>query len=370
MRRQYWIVDTRTGDYIARVSPIKGMFQRVLCGSGSGEHTFRLRGRRSKAQWRALTRPWARSLVIEEGGVIIYAGVISKRPHQWRSGIVKLQHVDAREMFRRRFPFGVLGYWLIDNVMPGKLEIVGKSQRAAIAKVFQQGLVGPYSTWPLPINLFNIDEAGPVTVTYENYMLKSVFDIAEDIQNLNNGPDIDLAPRKVGGRLTYDLIVGTPAAPQITAGNVYFNMTVREPALIEVNFDEDATDQLTGVLSLGGGSEAAQAIGGSGLGEAATIPAMDIIQTHKTEFDNGTLKSYSDAALVALTHPVIQISASLVSTQTRNLATMPVGTMVEMYFGDNDDWIPEPTLNMRVITCRGDMTRKVSFEMQPLVGAI
>jgi hypothetical protein len=368
--RSHFIADTRTGEYLARVSPRTGTFQRVLCGSGSGEHTFHLRGRRNKVQWRALTRPWARSLVIEEDGVIIYAGVISKRPHQWRSGMVKLNHVDIREIFRRRFPFGSAGYWLVQNVTPGKLVITGKSQAAVVAKVFQMGLTGPYSTWPLPINVYNVDEAGPVTVTYPNYMLKSVFDIVEDIQNLHDGPDVDLAPRKVDGRLTWDLVVGTPAAPQITAGHAYFNMTVREPALIEMNFDEDATDQLTGILSLGGGSEEAQSIGGNGIGEAATIPAMDIVQTHKTEFSNDVLKSYSDAALVALTHPVIQISASLMSTPRRNLATMPVGTMVEMYFGDNDDWVPEPTLNMRVITYRGDMTRKVSFEMQPLVGAI
>jgi hypothetical protein len=367
--RSYWIADTRTGVYQARVFPAAGAFQRVLCGSGSGEHTFRLRGRRNKAQWRALTRPWARSLVIEEDGVIIYSGVISKRPHQWRSGRVKLRHVDIREIFRRRFPFGISGYWKVTNVTPGELAIVNKSQRAVVARVFQQGLEGPYNIWSLPINLFHLDEAGDVTVTYPNYMLKSVFDIAEDIQNLLDGPDIDLAPRKIDGRLTYDLVVGTPEAPQITGPDVFFNMTVREPALYEMDFDEDATDQGTGIFSLGGGSEADQAIGGNGIGDAATIPALDIVQTHKTEFDNDTLKSYSDAALIAYTHPVIQISASLNSTPSKNLATIPVSSMIEMYFGD-DDWVPDEKLTMRVITYSGDMTKKVKFEMQPLVGAI
>jgi hypothetical protein len=369
--RTYWIADTRSGVYQAQMFPKDGSFKRVLCGSGSGEHIFQLgSGRRTRAQWRALTRPWARTLVVEEDGVIVYAGVIAKRPHKWRSHEFKITHVDIREIFRRRFPFGVAAYWAVFNVIPGKLVITGKSQRAVVAKLVEQSLLGPFATYSLPITIPSTEEAGPITVTYENYLLRSTFDLLDDIQSAQNGPDIDLPPRKVDGKLTWDLDVALPGAPQLVKGSFDFNMTVTEPALFDVSYDEDASDQLTGIYSAGSGSEVDMALGGNGIGNDATIPAIDIVQNYKAEDNKAKLQSYSEAGLVALTHPVIQINASLMSTAKHNLATMPVGTITRMYFRD-DEWIPvDGWIEPRIIAYSADMTSTIKVQTQPLVGAI
>lgn len=370
MKRTYWICDTRTGAKLARVLPSAGFFKRVLCGSGSGEHTFRLGfGKRTREQWRALTQPWARSLVIEEDGVVVYAGLISKRRHKWKVWAFTVSHVDMRELFRRRFPFGVNSYWAVQNVTPGKLVITGKSQRAVVGKLMQQSLVGPYDTWSLPIVYPNPEESGPITVTFENYLLRSTYDLFEDIQNTDGGPDIDFVPRwSAGGTLEWFLEVGTPSAPYITKPQKTFNATVAEPALFDVTYDEDATDQLTGIFSVGAGSEALTAVGGTGLGNSATVPAMDIVETHKAETSTDALASLSAAGLLTLGHPTVQIGMSMLESTKRNLGTMPVGTMMHTYYQD-EPWIPDGWIDTQIIAYSGDMTKKVTFETQPLVGA-
>lgn len=368
--RRYWICDTRTGNKLARVIPSAGSFKRVLCGSGSGQHTFRLGfGKRSRDQWRDLTRPWARSLVIEEDGVVIYSGLIAKRTHKWKFWAFSISHIDMRELFRRRFPFGVRGYWLVDNVTPGKLVITGKSQRAVVGKLMEQSLLGPFGIWSLPILYPDPNEAGPISVTFENYLLRSTFDLFEDIQNLDGGPDIDFVPRwSAANTVEYVLEVGTAAAPYLKKGTKTFNMTVANHGLSDVTYDEDATDQLTGIFSVGAGSEALTAVGGNGLGDSATIPALDIVETHKAETSTDVLASLSTAGLRTLGHPTVQIGMSMLETPRRNLATMPVGTMLRTYF-KNEPWIPDGWIETQVLTYSGDMTKKVNFETQPLIGA-
>jgi len=368
--RKYWICDTRTGDKIVEVRPSAGSFRRVLCGSGSGEHTFRLGfGKRTRDQWRALTRPWARSIAIEEDGVVIYAGLIAKRKHRWKVWSFTISHVDVRELFRRRFPFGVKSYWSDEAAsIPGRLVIEGKSQRAVVGKIMEQSLLGPYDTYSLPIVYPDVNEAGPITVTYENYLLRSTFDLYEDIQDLDGGADIDFDPRwSATGKLEYLLDVATPAQPHIVKGSKPFNMTVAAPRFTELTYEEDATDQLTGIFSVGAGSEVDMKVGGSGAGPGASIPAMDIVETHKSESDQSVLASLSTAGRATLEHPTIQIGMSMLETKRYNLATMPVGTMVPLNFLD-EAWIPDGVLDLRIIQFSGDMSAKVSFETQPLVG--
>lgn len=369
MMRTYWIVDSRTGAKEARVMPSGGSFKRVLCGSGSGEHTFRLGfGKRTRDQWRNLTRPWARTLVVDEGGEVIYAGLIAKRKHRWKFWAFTVSHVDVRELFRRRFPFGVQSYWEIENVKPGKLVMTGKSQRAVVAKLMEQSLLGPFDTYSMPIVYPSTAEAGTIDVTFENYLLRTTYDLYEDIQNLDGGPDIDFAPRwSAAGTLEWVLEIGTPAEPHLTKDTVTFNTTVANPGISDITYDEDATDQLTGIFSVGAGSEALTAVGGTGIGAAATVPAMDIVETHKSETNNDVLASLSAAGLVTLGHPTIQIGMSMDETSKRNLATMPVGTMMHTYYKD-DVWIPDGWIDTRIIAYSGDMSKKVTFETQPLIG--
>ncbi|WP_120338136.1 hypothetical protein [Cryobacterium soli] len=368
--RTYWICDTRSGAKLAQVMPSAGSFKRVLCGSGSGEHTFRLGfGKRTREQWRALTQPWARTLAIDEDGVVIYAGIIAKRPYKWKVWQIKVTHVDVREIFRRRFPFGVKSYWENLNTLPGKLVLTNLSQRAVVARILQESLVGPFPTYSLPIVLPSATEAGSVTVTYENYLLRTTFDLLEDIQNMDRGPDIDFVPRwSTSNTLEWVAEVGTPSVPHLTKGSIDFNLTVRDPKLFDVTYDEDATDQLTGIFSVGTGSEVDMAVGGDGMGYSATTPALDVVQRNKAEANPDILASFSRAGLTTLAHPTVQIGVSMNSVAERNLATMPVGTMLRINFKD-DPWIPDGWKETRAISYSGDMSKKVSFETQPLVGA-
>jgi len=368
--RAYWLCDARTGDKLARVMPSDGAFKRVLCGSGSGHHTFRLGiGKRTRNQWRALTQPWARALLIEEDGQAIYVGLIAKRPYKWKVWSITITHVDYREVFRRRYPFGIKSYWADELLrIPGKLVITGKSWRAVAAIVARECLLGPTNTYSLPIVLPSTTEAGDATVTYENYLFRSGYDIFEDIQNLDGGPDIDFRPRLTSTGFELVMDVGSVPTPHLIKQSADFNMTVPHPVLLDVSYDEDATNQLTGIFSVGAGSEVDMAVGGRGFDEASTIPALDVVETHKAESDIPRLAALSAAALPVLGQPTVQVDFSLVSTAKHNAATMPVGSMARMYFKD-DPWIPDGWTEARVIAVAGSTGRKIQFETQPLVGA-
>lgn len=364
--RTYWIANTRTGDYLARVFPSSGQFKRVLCGSGSGEHTFRLGfGRRNRTQWRALLQGWARTLVVEEDGVVVYAGVIVKRLHRWKFWQTRVTHVDVREIFRRRFPFGVKSYWEIPEVQPGKLVLTNLTEAAIIARILEESLIGPVDGYYLPIVLPPSNQPGGVSLTLENYLLRTTHDILEERQNLDGGLDIDFRPNKnSSGKLEWVVDLG---APHIVKGSFDFNLTAPHPKLTDLTYDDDATEQLTGIFSVGAGSEADTAVGGVGISDTAGVPALDVVERHKTETDHAILASYSAAGIATLSHPTVQIGATILSTKRHNLATMPVGTMMRIYSKD-DVWIPDGWNECRVISYAADMSNRFTVESQPLIG--
>lgn len=357
------IYDTRTGVGQLQVFPSAGSWSRVLNASGQGSFTFQLGDRKlSRATWRDLTTPWARTVVLDRGGTIVYAGVITGRPFNRDKQELTLQTVDIRDIFQHRYPFGVTSYWADEAAhVPGKLVLTNLSYAAIAANVVAQGLIGPRGNYSLPIVLPSTTEAGGISKTYYNYNLVTVFDILDEIQKADSGPDIDFEPRSsTSGTLEWLMRVG------VTGPTFEWNLTGKEPGLTGVTVGEDATKQADGVFSVGQGSEADMRVGGVGL--PITTPALDMVQTHKTVDSEPELAGYSTAALQTLNLPTITWDGSFMAGEYPTVEKLQLGATIRIYL-KGDPWLADGWQSYRLIGYSGDMSETIKLTVQPVGGA-
>lgn len=358
----YWICDTRTGDKQLQVFPSSSPWSRVLNASGSGTHTFQLGDRKlSRETWRDLTTPWARELVVDRGGVVRFSGLITGRPFNRDKQELTLQTVDVRDIFQHRYPFGVTSYWADEAAhVPGKLVLTNLSYAAIAANVIAQGVVGPRGNYSLPIVLPSLTEAGGISKTYYNYNLVSCFDILDEIQKADGGPDIDFEPRwSTSGKLEWVMRAG------VTGPTFDWNLTAKKPGLTGVTVGEDATKQTDGVFSVGQGSEADMRVGGVGL--PITTPALDSVQSHKTVDSEPELAGYSSAALATLNNPTITWDASFLAGEYPTVEKLQLGATIRTYL-KGDPWLADGWQSHRLIGYSGDMSETIKLTVQPVGG--
>jgi hypothetical protein len=373
MTYTYAIYDTRTGVRQEAVFPASGPFDRELNGPGSGgSHEFKLADSDlPRSQWRALTTPWARTLVVFWDGAVKYAGVIDSRSYDVDTKTLTITHVDIRVLLAARFPFGATSYWSDSSeTVPGKLVCANKTLVSIVSMVVAAGLVGPTSIYSLPIVLPGIT-AGTQSRTYDNFKFATVIDCLDELQNVAGGPDIDFEPRISGaGTLEWNMRTGTTAVPLISGARIDFNMTAPESGLLEVSMVEDAKNQATGMFTIGQGAEVDMIVAGRGLSGAdvGSVPAMDTTQSMKDLSDKTVLFGHSDSALELLRQPTKQWAMSIQATDGEFKA-LRLGSLPTLELRD-DPWITDGFNTLRVIGYSGEAsTSKVTLQVQPFGGA-
>jgi hypothetical protein len=376
-----WIVDTRTGVKQLEVFPSSGTWSRVLNGAGRGTHTFKLPGNRLPEDHpdynpmvdHSLTRLWSRTLVVcrETGGAafgvlppVVFSGIITRRRYHQPSKTLTLTEVDIRTLLGRRWPFGPASYWANEGLhIPGRLVCEGLSYRAIIARILEMSLSGTSDIYSLPFVLPPLGEAGPFKRIYENYDFVTAADAIDDIQDSDFGPDVDFEGRwNWMGNHEWNVRTGTPDAPQLSGETFDFDMSVEQPRLTNLSETEDGNNMMTGQASIGLGSEQAMRVGGWGLEGSAQIPALDVTELYKTEIDEPTLASYSVAAIKALGQPTVQYEFGMLASQEPGV--VPLASIFRITNND-DPWIPDGHKDLRLISIAGDMTEKLTVDVQP-----
>jgi len=357
MSYTYAIVDTRTGVKQETVFPASGSWKRILNGNGSGSHTFQLGDRAlSSASWRALTTPWARTLVVSRNGSVVYAGLITSRPYDHGTTTLTVNHTDIRGILASRYPFGVGTY------AGGTLVCSGLSLRAIAGRVVAAGLTGPRSTYSLPIIIPTTTELGNDSRTYDNWNFQTVSDILDDLQQVANGPDIDFEPRwSASGTLEYVMRVGTPTVPLLGGASFDFNMNGTKSPLSGIGVNEDGSAQISGVFIIGQGSEADMIVGGIPVGSElpGIIPARDTTQSFKTVTTEATAGAMAVAASAALYGLTKQWDFKMVANDAVPIEGLRLGCTLKLHF-QNDPWIPDGWSSLRLIGLSGDMTETVT----------
>lgn len=359
----YHVYDTATGVPQFPMSPSAGSWAREIgVAAGAQSHTFQLAdgdpGRYlDRATWRALTVPWNRTLTVERGGAVIYAGLITGRPYDFDNKVLTLKHSDIWTILRDRFPFGTGSY------AGGTFEASGLSWRAIAGRIVQRALTGPRPIYALPIVLPDLNEAGTKSLKIENFHFQTAYDALMDIQSTDGGPEIDFQPRKNAstGNLEYLMRVGSTAAPRLTGHMAEFHMSAAKRQLTGVSIDEDALKQLTGVFVVGEGSEVDMVVGGLPVGSE---PTPQII-ARDSRIDRKHLKTAPEAASVA-----IAATAALIGTATQtaveyvvdpeiaDVQDLVLGSTFRLHYRD-DFFIPDGYTDLRMIGLSGGMSEIV-----------
>lgn len=352
----YHLCDSITGEKLLEIQPDSGSWASSLNRPDGGSHVFKLADLRIKREtmWN-LTTPWARTLVQCWNKQPRYAGLVSGRPYDWGTKQLTLTHTDVRSIFLARYPFGVGSYWAdLAETIPGRLVLSGLSLRAIAANVVEQGLLGPTSKYALPIVLPSRTEAGPHSLTVENFNFRKVADLLDEIQRMDGGPDIEFAPRwSTSDRLEWVMRAGSPAAPALTGNEFEFNLSAEESKIASFTIAEDAQKQVTGVFGLGEGSGADKIVGGTPGLSVADIPARD------EAISFSMAKTRPDAASLASEYLKAHRGSSVVSSlSVRTTDVDPnrlvLGSTISI-FDKGDWWNADGWVKYRLIGLSGDM---------------
>lgn len=366
-----WICETRTGAKLVRVPEAEGKFSHRLSGGTGGSSEFVITKVTDSAaagysvlRDDALTLPWATTLVRCWNDVPKYAGLIEADGFNDDDQTLTLTHVDIDTFLGdSRYPFGVTSYWADEpNHVPGALVIAGKNYSAAVAKVVEQGLLGPSAIYSLPIVLPSTATAGAFSSTYHNYNFQNVGDILADFRAL--GVDIEFEPRwSSSDTLEWVLRVGTDASPSLVGDVFEFNQTAAKRRLTGVRYKRDGKMQLTGQFGIGAGSEALMRVGGDGIGGASTIPARDAAEFYKTETSEVRLAAYGSAAVAAQELPTKQWEMSMLAGEEPGLENVRLGSIFRMFWKGSPR-IPDGSSDVRVIGLSFDESDRVVIDAQ------
>lgn len=349
------IVDTQTGTLQAPVFPASSPWSRQLNTSTENRSSFAMLDDKNAALRKGnLSQPWRYTLVQSWQGKAVYAGVILDNDADLDAGTLSISHADIRTIFGRRTTLGANGY---GGISGGRDEILNRTLDSIAAKVISDGMTGPQSNYPLPIDL-----PGPVTSvfsqTYWDWNFPFVDQILDDLQNYAAGPDMEFVPYwSTPNQLRWIFRSGYLGGPTLD-----FPMNVPKPPLSGVGVTTDARKQSTETYAVGKGSEADMKVAYAAV-SSSTLPALVRVAQYKDIEDATQLQGQANGDLNAYKAPSVQFRASMMADGTPGIEKLALGQVLRLNFQDHW-WMPDGWALVRLIGYSGDTSNKVSLQLQ------
>jgi hypothetical protein len=361
--------DTRSGDRLQNISfdSLSSPWQRMLgVASGRQQTALPLHAVEfSRSDIRGLTVPWDRTLVLSWNGTPRYAGLITGRPYSASSNVVTLRHDDLRQLWLARYPFGEDSYWADDaETIPGKLELSMLSWQAIAARVVYESITGPRDNYGLPIVLPSMTEAGTAGFFLDNYTFTNTADALDNIQAQDGAPEIDFLPRwsPTTGRLEWVLDMGTWSEPLIRKNTIEVNYAAPNPGLVELDTEEDALKQATGLFVTGEGSGQTLVVGADPDAPHEDIPALDRVVRRGTTRNAGEARLYAIDAFRLHKSPTVEWNGTIRVNGDIALDDMTTGTILRVNIPETHPWHEPGWRDLRVVEMTGDYASEdVSF---------
>lgn len=364
------VYDTQQGFRLAPLFPSSQSWTTRIGAPGSGTSVFQLADTdMTREQWRELMRPWARTIVQSIDGQPVYAGVIISRSYDKSSKTLTVRHSEVREIFSRRFSFGLNGYAGSSNPADpdyhGALRIVNRSARGTARAIIERGaLMGPTGhPWRLPIEV-PADEAGDVNVVWENYQVRSIERLLTEVEERHDGPDIYFRPTAdpATATLEWEMQIGNP---RLSGQFFHWPLDAPEPTPFEVAVEEDAAKQLTGVFMLGTGQGVDQKRGDALITSGLITPILDRVDSASQVGDVDQLNSLAQGQLTAHAIWTTQVSMSVRASSLPDARFLTPGATVRIDTLD-DPWMPDDAGLFYVISVSGDLTDTLKLEVQAI----
>lgn len=343
--------DMVSGSFQMQVFPSGGQWARRMTGNGTAIFSLQLRDPDTaipKATLRALTRPTARCGVVRWNTTALGAWMVESRIYHRDSGVLDVNMVEVRRLFKERLLHEAGAY------ANGNLTITNRSAAGAVRAVLLRATQwGPL--WGLPLVL-PADGAGTLSFTWRNYQALTIEDCLQQIED--TGVEIDFHPVLTNNSLAWEVRV----ASKITTTGADFPVTAMDPDVKGLSLTEDGSEELTGVVVLGNGTEEDMVTSWAGT-PGYTIPVRDATRDSKDVRDPVQLQKVANTFLAEFAAPLQQFSFDVVLSGDRSPDEVLPGRVLKMEIR-GDEFMDDTVADRRVIALSGSIG---SFVVKPEV---
>lgn len=347
------VVHTETGRREG-ILPIENPpWARILNASGSGQASFVVGDVDSSGMpGRYLSEPILRTLVFEESGVPVFAGIIWDRVYDRDKGTVSVSYADINSIFGKRLVASFVNAGMQNATMGWSNLSLGTQ----LKRVIQNATVG--TKFGLPI-IFPADVSGSATRAYKGYHMPITADAMRDLIETQYGPDVDFIPEYASnGDLRHRLVVSP--APSL----LVWNLTAPKDGAVGLKVTEDAREVYTHVIATGQGTEADMKVKAAISGASPYPSLVKVVNFGQVE-DEAELQAMANAELAASLVPTEQWSFSVIIGEEYKLSQLFPGAGVRAYM-QNDPWMDDGFYHLRLIGFSGNFGSKVDLEFQPM----
>lgn len=348
-----WV--TRTGARRDSLTPSSVSWSRRLTGTGRGSFGFPLRDADAlpRGGMRDFLTPTSRTLTLEWGGHVAFAGLVQQSAYDRDSGVVSARTVEIRDLFKKRMTGGVNQYGA-----PWDFSYTNRSAGGAVRAIMLRAMA-PSSEWDLPLDL-PINNAGTLSRTVDFFETVTIDDLLKEVED-QAGVTVDFLPRIVSGGLRWAVRVLDKSE---TFGATDLPVTVADSAVTGLTVTEDGSKQVTGVLALGNGTgedmmTAYAPTGGSG---ATEIPVRDEKRSSKDLKKSAQLQRFADAEYTKWSQVRESWTFDVRLSDDLPPEDVQPGRLLRMDVR-GDDWMTDGMRSRRVIALSGDLGMTVKPEV-------
>lgn len=322
--------------------------------------------------------PWRCFLAaITDDGKVLQAGPILPHNYSDATGVLRLSAIGLRGIFARRFLMPVLA----SGANPAEAVMTWSNlSLGTIAKRMVQ-LAMSHDGGSLPIDL-QVDQVGSNTRTFYGYELGRISDRLQQIEDVENGPDLAFEPYLTGGgridRVRWRMRFGTNVTPELSqapaADHIWDRTTKRTPIVsLDVDLDTDEMGDRAWVTGQGSEKQLLMAMYQDRSLRGQGYPLLEVDESRPSVSRTTTLNSHTRALLRRSGRPwqlwrmVVRARPDGLPDGTPALGAYRVGDWVRVVVGDNHPYIPSRTgyYRTRIMSISGSYADQVTLVLAP-----
>lgn len=350
-----WSVSAANFSDKALIHPDDCPWSRAPNDGASHTASFNINDEATAAHMKAgLLEPLERFIVIEDGGVVTYAGLIWDDTYDRDAQTLTITHDDIWSILDLR----LIAEDRTANITNWKKTYSGLSYDTIVKRLMQLATTGLGRHIPIR---YEDDYPGAENRTYNGYNLDTVLDAITEIMDLDDGPDIDFRPEwDTDGSLRWTMRTGDLSPEGQT---IEVNLAAPKTDLRGITYKRSGRTMATHQMAIGEGSGIDMLIATA---TRTGSMALEVIDQFKNIKDTGQLQKNATSALAAR-KLISQIDFSIRADSPRfgNMWDLKPGTLVRWY-SNGDPQIPDGWHLSEIIKYSGNVTSDwIKLELQP-----
>lgn len=351
-----WSVSTADWKTKALISPTDCPWSRAPNTGASHTAEFKVNDKATATHMKAgLLDPLDRIIVVEDGGVVTYAGFIWDDDYDDDEQSLSVTHDDIWSLIELR----LIAEDRTSSIRTWKKTYTGLSYDTIAKRIMQLATTGIGRTIPIR---YEDDYPGGEKRTYNGYNLDTALDALTEIMDLDDGPDIDFRPEWApDGSLRWTMRTGD-LSPE--AQTIEVNLAAPKNELKGIKYHRSARNTATHQVAVGEGSGVDMLVRTAS--RTGTI-ALEVIDQFKNVKDTTQLQKNATSALAAR-KLIRQIDFSIRADSPRfgNMWDLKPGTLVRWY-SLGKPCIPDGWHTSEIIRYSGNVTSDwIDLELQDL----